>query len=359
MPKTLAATKHFKLAQHLRKEIAVMQPGDTLPTVMELQRNFGVSQATVERALDRLRKEGLVIRPSGQLRLVVAEQSDPAAHRVALIRPDYPSASFEELARVIVDAGKSKDWAFDLIHYRKMESIDLRRDIGDNDAAILLPTTEAFPESLMASLKRPRRPVVVIQDPPVGLRVSSVRIDDVEIGKLAVKHLVELGHQRILLFLNEPMAPSGALRAQGWREAMIELGQTNIEELVVDCHLKPFDNSITQSYQYFSDWLAKPHTPFTAIFCACASGAVAVLRALREHNLSVPNQISVISHGGESYMAPFLYPALTAVETDIPAYGRVVVQQLDKQLQNHAEPVESIVVPSVLVVRQTTAPVAS
>ena len=35
-----------------------------------------------------------------------------------------------------------------------------------------------------------------------------------------VEHLASLGHKRILLFLSEPMAPSGEQRAAGWREQM-------------------------------------------------------------------------------------------------------------------------------------------
>jgi len=354
MPKTLAETKHFKLAQQVRREIGRMRAGDPLPTVEEMKSTYGVSQATVERAVGRLRREGLIVRHDGQLRPVVAERSDPATHRVAIIRPDYPSPTFEELARVLSDAGKECDWAMETVYYRKLDNVSLRRDIGDNDAAILVPSTEAFPPSLMAALRRPQRPVVVIQDPPAGLRVSSVRIDDELIGRKAVKHLAALGHRRILLFLSEPMAPSGELRAAGWREQMEAIGETNLDGLVVDSHLKPFDFSIGESYEYFSKWLDAPHPEFTAVFCACCTGAIAVLRALREKGISVPEDVSVISHGGEGSMAPFLYPALTAMETDIPAYGRAVVEVLLNQLENPSEPTKHIAIPSTLVIRDTT-----
>src|SRR5260370_27742495 len=102
MPKTLARTKHFQLTQMLRKLIREMQPGDPLPTVAELRREFNVSQATVDSAVDRLRREGLVLRPAGRLRVVVAAAGDPAVHRIAPIRPDYPSPPFAQLAPVLL-----------------------------------------------------------------------------------------------------------------------------------------------------------------------------------------------------------------------------------------------------------------
>jgi LacI family transcriptional regulator len=356
MPKTLPSTKHFKLAQSLRNQIRAMQPGNELPTVLDLKKTYQVSQATVERALDRLRREGLILRPSGKLRVVVANQPDPAEHHIAMIRPDYPSPTFEELARVIIEAGKRRDWAFDLISYRKLDSLNIRRATGDNEAAILLPDSQPFPDHLRTSLRRPSRPIVVIQDPPLGLPINSVRVDDVEIARIGVKHLAELGHKRILLFLNEPKAPSGQLRAQGWRQQMEEIGQTNLDELVVDCQLQPFQNSIVVPYAYMRKWLEAPHPPFTAVFCACSTGALAAMRAFREHGLNIPKDVSLVSHGGEGYIGAFLYPALTAIETNIATYGEMVVDLLYEQLNDPQAQTRNLVVPSSLVVRETTAP---
>jgi len=48
MPKSLSATKHFQLAQILREQIRKMQPGEELPSVIELKQAHGVSQATVD-----------------------------------------------------------------------------------------------------------------------------------------------------------------------------------------------------------------------------------------------------------------------------------------------------------------------
>lgn len=355
MPKTLPATRHFQLAQKLRKQILGMEIGAPLPTVAEMRQQFACSQATIERALDRLRREGLVERPAGQLRLTVAANSDPAAYRVAMIRPDYPSPTFEELARVIIEAGKARNWAFELQSYRQMSGLNLTKLLRDADGAVLVPTSERFPDHLLRALKRPHRPIVIIQDPPPGLRVSSVRIDDEEIGRGAVKHLAELGHRRILLLVSEPPAPSGDLRIAGWRQAMEELGQENIDELIVKPNLKPFDNSLLSTYEYFNQWLSKPHPHFTAVFCPAWTGAAAALRALREHRIEVPRQVSVVGHGGEGYIGPFLFPALTAMETDVPAYGERVVQVLHDLLKGQKK-VRNLTVSSKLVLRQTCAP---
>lgn len=356
MPKTLTATRHFKLAQALREAIRKMKPGDPLPTVMELRQQFGCSQATVERALDRLRREGLIDRPAGQLRLTVAAASDPAKYRVALVRPDYPSPTFEELCRVIVEAGKERDWAFEWQSYRFLDGLDLNSALGDADGGVLLPTSEPFPAHLLAGLERPRRPLVVIQDPPPVKGVGVVRMDDEEIGRLAVEHLRSLGHRRILMLHSEPSGASAELRAKGWRAAMEALGEADIDSLVVDPKLRPFDNTMLQTYEFFAKWLASPTTHFTAVFCPAWTGAAAALRALRERNIAVPAQVSVVAHGGESKIGPFLYPPLTAVETDLVAYGRAVIDTLESMFQTN-KPGEPRIIHSTLVKRASSGPV--
>jgi len=359
MPKTLASTKHFRLAQQLREYIQRSSVGHVLPTVTEIMTQYNVSQATVDRAFIRLRQEGLVSRPTGRLRYVVAESSDPATVRIAVIRPDYPSPTYEELSRTIVAAGGSKNWAFQQVNYRSLEGLDLRRAIGENDAAVLLPTSEPFPQHLISSLRRPRQPVIVIQEPPPGLRVSSVAIDDVAIGQKAVDYLGSLGHRRILILLNEPSSPSRNLRFDGWRNQMHAIGQTDYQSLIIDCDLEPFENSIIGAYTCFKKWLADPHPAFTAVFCPASTGAMAALRALREQGVRVPEDVSVISHGGEEQIGPFLHPALTALETDMVHYGTVLVKEIERQLSDPSAPVRQAVIPSHLVLRESVGPAPS
>jgi len=183
-----------------------MSPGQTLPTLAELRQEFQVAELTVTRALAQLRREGLIYRPDGRQRPVVAAISDRALARVAMIRPDYPSMDYEAIARAVVRAGRERDWVFDQVSYRSLEGLELTRAIGNNDAAALLPTSEPFPNHLLTALAAPRRPVVVLQEPPPGLDAPVVRNDDVLIGRSLVEHVAALGHSRILMVVDQPIA---------------------------------------------------------------------------------------------------------------------------------------------------------
>jgi DNA-binding LacI/PurR family transcriptional regulator len=359
MPKSVTETKYYQLSQKLCRLFKSMSPGDVVPTVTELKGRYNVSQATVDSALSRLRDEGLIYRPAGQMRLVVAEMPEAPVHRIVLIRPDYPSPTYEEIARHIVQEGKRKDWAFELSYYHKHESLMLERVMKQSDAAIFLPTAEPLPVTLRRALRRPRKPIVMVQEPPGDLEVNSVRLDDEQIGRLAVEHLWSLGHRRIMVFLSEPMSPSGHDRLLGWRRAMESAGATDLDSLIVNTELTPFQNSLRGSYEYFSRWLDRPHPNFTAIFCPAWTGAMATLRALRERDVEVPREVSVIAHGGEDHIGPYLSPPLTAVETDMSVYGKTVVDLLEEKFNRpSSKRVMHRLIPSALVVRKTTAPPA-
>lgn len=71
--------KYRQIAEHYRGEIASgrLQPGDQLPSQKEIIGEFGVVMATVVRALDELRREGLVETRPGLGTFVVKKEPSP------------------------------------------------------------------------------------------------------------------------------------------------------------------------------------------------------------------------------------------------------------------------------------------
>lgn len=357
MSMPLEQTKHFQIAQKLRRQISDMRAGQALPTLEELKSQFDASQVTVERALQRLRGEGLIHRLAGTRRLIIAEQCDPAQRRVAVIRPDWPSLTYDQLVRSAAEAARAQDWALDLVHYRTLQSLDLARAIGKNDAALLLVTNEQWPAHLQAVLKRPEKPVVVLQDPAPDVSVPAARIHDLKVGQLAVEHLASLGHRHIVALLNQASTPSGLDRIDGWRKAMLRRKLADPEPLFIDCHLQPHQDSREAAYRRFSNFISQGATPFTAVFCTSDSGAMAVLRALREAGRRVPQDVSVVAYAGENQLGPYVNPPLTTVEVNMSEYGRAVVDLLEEQLRDPAAPARQVLIEPYLVERESSGPV--
>src|SRR5262249_56110700 len=79
-------TKHEALTETLLKMVAALKPGDRFPSQSELMRRFQVSDRTVLRSLEDLRRAGWIVRIHGSGTFV----ADPRQHQPAL--PSLPTA---------------------------------------------------------------------------------------------------------------------------------------------------------------------------------------------------------------------------------------------------------------------------
>lgn len=128
-----------------------------------LRPRFGVSQATVTRALERLQREGLIHRLAGSSRFVVSEIEPRALHHVTIIRPTWPSPDDDALTRELITAGKTRHWAFDVYaNQNDLEDLNLVRAMGDSDGAITLLAGDRMPDHLRLALRKPSRLVVCL-----------------------------------------------------------------------------------------------------------------------------------------------------------------------------------------------------
>ena len=356
MPVKLVKTKHYHVAQKLYEHVRSMPANSKLPTMVELEQQFDTSRTTIERALNRLRKDGIIYRPQGKQRFIVAELHDRAARRIALIRPDYPSQDIDAICRTVVDAGKEINWAFDLISYGDMQMLDIVLACGDNDGVVFLPKSESLPPQLIKALDNPRKPVVILMEHYQQTKACNVSVNDFEVGKMAVEHLCELGHERIAILIDQPHVSSVIQRVKGWKDAMRENGQKNLDDLVIDSRVGSNQDAMVCTYNALAEYLKEnPEPEFTAVFNTSAIGAMAALKALDENGFVVPDDMSVIAYAGEATIGPFLKPELTAIEIDMKEYGQKVVDFLNKLLDNEELDSRFSELTPMLVKRQTTA----
>lgn len=328
-----------------------MRPGDPVYTVEQIKARFGVSQATVTRALERLRREGIIHRPTGRARLFISEIAPKALHRIAIIRPTWPSPDYDAMVRGLIEIGQERGWAFEIIAAAAtLAEVDLERAIGGNDGAILLFSANRIPDHIASALRKPRKPVVLVRELPVEVPVTGVTLDDVEVGRLAVEHLAGLGHRQILAVVSEPMMRSVHERVIGWRQGMRAIGVADCEHLLLDCGVAQGQDSIRHTHEVVRRWIKGDHPEFTAVFCVHWTGALAVSRALREDaGMTTPGDVSMIAFAGESLLLPYLNPPLTSVEFDMKQYAATAIDLLQKHFDDpDAEPTQTRIMPYVV-----------
>jgi LacI family transcriptional regulator len=189
---------------------------------------------------------------------------------------------------------------------------------------------------------------VVIQGSQPGLDVPSVDVDNEAGARLAVEHLLALGHRRIACITNAPLAYTAASeRLAGYREALAAAGLPDDPALIAE---GAFDAS--SGHRAIAEILART-TP-DAIFVASDVVAIGAIAGLRDAGLSVPGHVSVVSFDAIP-LAAYLDPPLTTIR--LPAYdlglaaGRAILERIA------GRPVAArTLLPTELIVRASTAP---
>jgi len=90
--------------------------------------------------------------------------------------------------------------------------------------------------------------------------------------------------------------------------------------------------------------------PFDAIFCACDLIAIGAIRALREYNMTIPEDVSIVGFD-DIPLAAFTRPTLTTVQQDTNLAGKFLVDSILSLIRN--EPAKTTMLPSKLIIRES------
>ena len=230
----------------------------------------------------------------------------------------------------------SRDAIFDALRHFTDQSVD--------GIAVLVPHSET-----LKILEEYNAGVPVIAVGSLGsAAVSGAMVDQKRGAELAVGHLIERGHRRIVHVAGPSDWTDGALRAEGWRSALADAG------LPHDL-LHEGDWSAGSGYDIGRKLAAERSA--TAVFVGNDQMALGVLRAFNEAGVRVPDDVSVVGFDDQPESAYFS-PPLTTVRQDFEELGRRCMDIMLKEIEAGA-PVSSTVVTPGLLLRASTAPPAA
>jgi len=196
-------------------------------------------------------------------------------------------------------------------------------------------------------------PTVFVNAPVDHLHFTTVSCDDGVAAELAMRHLLQLGHQTIGLLLGpEDHVPSQRKLAGAERVLAAADDSAGSASLVIE--------HSTYSMQAGQAAAARLLTRgATAMICASDPLALGAIRAVRRVGLSVPDDVSVIGYD-DSALMNCTEPPLTTARQPIEPMGRMAVELLLAQM-NDAEhgserQVEEYFFEPELVVRSSTGP---
>ena len=181
---------------------------------------------------------------------------------------------------------------------------------------------------------------------------STVRIDDVEGGRVAVRHLTGLGHRRIGFITGLQPRPMdftvSADRRSGYVSALEERHIPYDPQLEVSGLF-----TVAGGSSAMAALLGLPEPP-TAVFVESDEMAMGALDTCRRMGLSVPGDVSVV--GFDDHELSELM-GITTVAQPVRDLGSMAADMLIDILDGRQDTTRKITVPIKLVVRGTTGPV--
>jgi LacI family transcriptional regulator len=206
---------------------------------------------------------------------------------------------------------------------------------------------QSLPGEVLAALQERELPLVLLGDNS-DPALSQVVIDDVAGAYAATKHLIGLGHKRILFYVHQTIKPHCSIgeRLAGYRIAMDEAALDRwecvhiAEEDVVDVLVRGDDRP-------------------TSVVCYCNLEATLINHAMWQYGVSIPADLSIVGFN-DLFATKYMTPPLTTIGFDAAKIGelgaRLVLQEIAAPREKRQPMVMSI--KPKLIVRGSTGPAA-
>lgn len=327
--------------------------GSQLPGERALAQQFGVSQMTVNRAIQELVRKGRLYRRSGAGTFVTDAVQPVRVHGVVLVVPyaEHPQADtyLREPFRAVRNVAQARELTLQVVQADVSEYADVAQRYSHGALLFVAPPSDAY-TVLLNLWQSGTRFVVMGASWQMG-GFPCVDSDNFGGARRAVEYLLSLGHRRIAYLNGWEGSTNCADRLRGYQHAMEKWETPAHPEWVVqagsDSHLS------VEARQHLTDLLIRTER-VTALFAAGFYLTLETLTLLRSLGLRVPEDVSVISFDDPS-SAAHINPPLSTVRQPLYEMGQRAMDLLFDVLTSPdpASLCQTIYLPTELVIRES------
>lgn len=300
-----------------------------------------VSDETRHKVLDAIRK--LDYRPNRAARSLATQQS----RMLGIITYGIPHYGPAQMMTHVEQTARARGYGVSFTTVNALSPWELRKALENlgylavDGVVLIAPVTGVPPDEV----KRLCGGIPFVQiDAEPGSSVPSVVINQRHGSRIITQYLIDLNHRRIAE-IHGPLNWFGArARHESWMETLVTAG------LEADCFAGG-DWTVRDGYQAARRLLERQAT-FTALVAANDQMALGAIRALREHRLAVPGDVSVVGFD-DIPEAAYFDPPLTTVRQDFAALGEQSVEYLIAQIDDPNTPMHQRVLYPELIERQS------
>lgn len=180
-----------------------------------------------------------------------------------------------------------------------------------------------------------------------GEKVNSVCLDNDKGVKLALEHLVNLGHRRIGYISGNPNSSDGPERLEAFRKYSKEFGLDRDKNLIVHG-----DFTFESGEEAVKGLLNLPEKP-TAIFSASDYMAIGAMRTMKKRDVKIPEDIALVGFDN-TLEAAYVEPPLTTISQPLREMGEAAVNLAYKAMRDKNFVPHIIIKEPGLVVRESS-----
>jgi LacI family transcriptional regulator, fructose operon transcriptional repressor len=329
-----------------------------MASIKDVAKAAGVSTATVSRVLSN----GLHVRP--EVRERVMEAVDQLAYRpnllarslrsqqsntIGLIVSDIRNPFFTSMSRAVEDTAYEQGFSLVLCNTDEdpeKEAIYLNLMHDENVAGVIFsPTRYTAAKFTDANITFP---TVIIDRLIHGADVDMVLLDNVDAGYRLTTHLIENGYRRIGALCGET-STTGRERQQGYEKALRTQDLAPVGELVK--YVQPKTGAGYAATLKMLDTAQPPDALFTTN-SLLAEGA---LQAIRERNLTIPDDIALVTFD-ETTWAALVQPAITLIAQPTYEIGKTATELLLQRIADPNRSTRQVILKGQLLARGSSAP---
>lgn len=305
-----------------------------------------IAPETRERVLQRMKE--LNYRPNFAARALVTGRT----YAIGLIVPDLVHPFFGEVAKALSGVLRNKGYSLVLssseddpqLEQREIDHLLARR------VDVLVVASAQKNGEVFRRIQEQKTPVVLVDRRFEDIATHFVGIDDVQAGRIATEHLLEVGCRR-LGHIGGPDVSTAAGRLKGYREV---LGRHSIPERPETVALRKHgDDAGDRTGYHTMRRLLELKPRLDGVFCYNDPTAMGAMKAVLEAGLRIPEDVAVVGCGNVTY-ADFLRIPLTSIDQHSGEIGKRAAQIALSVLEHPPERPKQVVLTPRLVQRAST-----
>lgn len=339
-----------------------MRPNKKI-TIADVARKAGVSKQTVSRVINdkpdvapQTRKQiKELINAMGYAPDPIARSMKGSTHTLGCITPNLWDFNISTIVEAVQNEAREQGF-FTLIASAESE-IDFLPLLNElinrrvDGLLVINPRDDQRFRHLLPLIDH-GLPIVYIKNTPINEPVSAICLDDESGGYIATQYLISLGHTSVVTILGPVNEECTQKRLAGFHRALREAGIPDDQRLIVsgDWSAGSGKAAISKLLSY--------EAHFSAIFAQNDWMAIGAMRALRDADLQIPRDISVIGYDDLPICA-YIDPPLTTIQQPVRQFGQMAAKVIINTINQPAFRPGVITLDPSLVMRETCAPYKS